>query len=49
MINTFAPWSMWVLATLEVFDTTWFYVTGVVFTGTAVENLSIVLSFPAKK
>jgi len=48
-VNTFAPWSMWVLAMPEIFDTTWYYVSGVAFTGIAVQNLSVVLSLPAKK
>ncbi|KAF8853473.1 hypothetical protein BDZ45DRAFT_729437, partial [Acephala macrosclerotiorum] len=48
-INTFAPWSMWVLAMPERFGGVWFYGSGVVFTWIAVSNLMVVVGLKKKK
>lgn len=47
-INTFLPVSMWVLAMPAVFDTPWYYITGVVFTAIAAFNLYNLSRLPAK-
>jgi hypothetical protein len=47
-VNTFLPTSMWVLAMPEMFDTPWYYVTGVVFTAIAVFNLYHLSKLPPK-
>lgn len=48
-INTFHPWSMWVLSLLEVFDTPVYYLTGVVFVALAAFNLHRLAQLPAKR
>jgi hypothetical protein len=48
-INSFAPWSMWVLALPEIFQGFWFQANGFVFTGIATGNLGIVLGLKARK
>lgn len=48
-INSFQPWSMWVLSMPEVFDTKWYYLSGVVCTGISVRNLMSVCALPEKK
>jgi len=48
-INTFLPTSMWVLAMPEVFNTPWYYITGVVFTVLAAFNLYNLAKLPPKK
>jgi hypothetical protein len=40
---------MWLLAMPERFDTWWFYVSGVVFTGISIGNLFVVLGLKGKK
>lgn len=47
-INTFHPWSMWVLSLPEVFNTPWYYITGVIFIAIAAYNLYRVSRLPAK-
>lgn len=47
-VNTFLPSSMWVLAMPAVFDTGWFYLSGVVFTVIAAFNLYHLARLPAK-
>ncbi|KUJ23452.1 uncharacterized protein LY89DRAFT_728197 [Mollisia scopiformis] len=41
-INTFAPWSMWVMAMPETFGGAWFYASGIVFTAIALMNVGVV-------
>ncbi|MEV7769881.1 hypothetical protein [Microbacterium sp. NPDC086615] len=48
-INTFLPTGMFVLALPEVFNTPWFYLTGVVFTFIAIGNLVRLLRYPRKQ
>jgi hypothetical protein len=47
-VNTFLPVSMWVQALPKVFDTPWYYLTGVVFTAIAAFNLYNLARLPAK-
>ncbi|MGY4101859.1 hypothetical protein ACW2Q0_20235 [Nocardia sp. R16R-3T] len=47
-VNTFLPTSMFVLALPEVFDTAWFYLTGVIFSGLALFYVWTVARYPAK-
>jgi hypothetical protein len=47
-INTFMPSGMWVKAMPEIFDTPWYYITGLVFTGIAAAAVVMVARFPAK-
>ena len=46
---TFSPLSLFVLALRGVFGTTWYYLTGIVFTGVSVWNLAVVVRLPKKK
>jgi Na+/proline symporter len=47
-VNTFQPWSMWVLAMPHAFNTPWYYITGVVFTAIAGFNLYNLAKLPPK-
>ena len=47
-VNTFLPVSMWVQALPEVFNTPWYYITGIVFTAIAAFNLYNLAKLPAK-
>jgi len=47
-INTFHPWSMWVLSMPQVFNTPAYYYTGVVFVVIAADNLYRLAQLPAK-
>ena len=47
-INTFLPCSMWVLAMPQVFDTPWYYITGVVFTAIAAYHVYALAQLPPK-
>lgn len=48
-VNTFLPTGMFVLALPQVFDTTWFYVAGVVFSAVAAAHVVMVARYPAKE
>lgn len=48
-INSFNPWSMWVLAMPEKFGGFWYYASGVLFTGFALGNVRTVLNLKGKK
>jgi FtsH-binding integral membrane protein len=47
-VNTFHPVSMWVLAMPEVFNTPWYYISGVVFTFVAAFNAYQLAKLPPK-
>lgn len=47
-INTFLPVGMFVTALPDVFDTPWFYLAGIVFTGIAMSNLYKLTHFAPK-
>ncbi|MFE5550262.1 hypothetical protein ACFQ71_41990 [Streptomyces sp. NPDC056534] len=48
-VNTFLPTGMFVLALPGVFDTVWFYVTGIVLSAIAAANVVMVAQFDAKQ
>lgn len=48
-INTFLPFGMFVLALPQVFDTPWFYTTGVICTAISAAYVVMVARFPAKQ
>lgn len=47
-INTFLPTSMWVQAMPEIFDTPWYYVSGVVFTAISAFHVYTLAKLPPK-
>lgn len=48
-LNTFAPWSLWLVALPGVFDTPAFYFTGIVCSAAAAFNLYIAVSKPPRR
>lgn len=47
--NTFAPWNMWALARPDLYDVSWFHITGGVCVAISLANFFWVLSLPERE